>query len=135
MGCGASSHSPPAAQGDEKPKAAAISDVSKGDGAEYAPADKTFDKIDTNMDGSISKEELQAYLQQTGQQGKAERIFACMDSNEDGQISRAEFRAGFLQMVSKELFILCAIRWALHRITPHCAPNMHFHLLEPSCDF
>jgi EF hand domain-containing protein len=49
-------------------------------GAKAAPA--TFDQIDTNHDGVISKSELLAF-------------FAKMDANQDGSLSRDEYAVGF----------------------------------------
>jgi Ca2+-binding EF-hand superfamily protein len=54
---------------------------------------KAFAKLDTNSDGSISKEEYLASPQAKKDTAKAEESFGKRDKDKDGKISKEEFTA------------------------------------------
>ena len=62
--------------------------------------DARFKSVDTNKDGLVTKEELDAADKgvvrqvQSGRAKKRAELFNALDTNKDGQLSRAEFDAG-----------------------------------------
>ncbi len=54
---------------------------------------KAFAKLDTNSDGSLSKEEFMASPQAKKDAAKAEKAFGGKDKDKDGKISKEEFTA------------------------------------------
>lgn len=54
---------------------------------------KVFAKLDSNSDGSISKEEWAASPQSKKDSAKAEKAFAGKDKDKDGKLSKEEFTA------------------------------------------
>ena len=92
------------ARADDDPKKAA-STKAAGKAGKVDRA-KLFDRIDTNHDGKISKEEYKAFLdgakkkvEDKGKGGKGgakagemlEKVFEKMDTNKDGVVSKEEF--------------------------------------------
>ena len=71
-----------AAEGDKKPEG-----KKKGD------PEAAFKKLDSNSDGSISKEEWAASPQAKKDAAKADKMFAGKDKDKDGKISKEEFTA------------------------------------------
>lgn len=55
--------------------------------------EEIFKKLDTNNDGSISKEEFLAGPRAKQDPAKAEERFKALDKNSDGKISLEEFKA------------------------------------------
>jgi Ca2+-binding EF-hand superfamily protein len=72
-----------AAEGDKKPEA----------GKKKADPEAMFKKLDSNSDGSISKEEWAASPQAKKDAAKADKAFAGKDKDKDGKISKEEFTA------------------------------------------
>jgi len=63
----------------------------------HADADAVFNVIDSDGDGSVSREELTNHLVSAGYTESAvNAIFSKLDSNADGVLSRDELRAGFV---------------------------------------
>lgn len=56
-------------------------------GAEGSAGATMFDRLDTNMDGAISKQEAD-------KSSTVNRDFGTLDTNQDGAISREEWKAG-----------------------------------------
>lgn len=54
---------------------------------------KAFAKLDTNSDGSVSKEEFLASPQAKKDAAKAEASFAKKDKDSDGKLTKEEFTA------------------------------------------
>lgn len=57
--------------------------------------DKVFEKLDTNGDGKISKEEFKKFAENSakGKGGQlGERLFDRLDTNSDGYLSKDEFK-------------------------------------------
>ena len=54
---------------------------------------KAFAKLDSNSDGSISKEEWMASPQGKKDAAKAEKAFGGKDKDKDGKLSKEEFTA------------------------------------------
>ena len=71
-----------AAEGDKKPEA----------GKKKADPEAMFKKIDSNGDGSISKEEFMAGPGKKDA-AKGEKAFAGKDKDKDGKLSKEEFTA------------------------------------------
>lgn len=65
------------------------------EGAKKPKADpaKAFAKLDSNSDGSISKEEWAASPQAKKDAAKADKAFAGRDKDKDGKLSKEEFTA------------------------------------------
>ena len=57
-------------------------------------AEDAFKKMDTNSDGSISKDEFMASPRAKADPTKAEERFKSLDKNSDGKLSLEEFKAG-----------------------------------------
>ena len=72
-----------AAEGDKKPEG----------GKKKADPEAAFKKLDSNSDGSISKEEWAASPQAKKDAAKADKMFAGKDKDKDGKISKEEFTA------------------------------------------
>ena len=72
-------------------------------------ADKLFDAIDTDGDGSISPEELRRHLLGGGAEvasaanSSFDELFAKLDLNDDGGISRDELRLGYQEVLMGEM--------------------------------
>ena len=61
----------------------------------HGAADQLFAKIDTDGDGKISKQELEAaFKAHGGTAEQADAMFAKLDTDGDGSVSKAEFVAG-----------------------------------------
>ena len=63
-------------------------------------ADAAFERLDVNKDGSISEEEVAAYLTSNGYptpEVTAQTIFKTLDVNGDGAVSREELAAGYVK--------------------------------------
>lgn len=54
---------------------------------------KTFAKLDSNSDGSISKEEWAASPQAKKDAARADKVFGNKDKDKDGKLSKEEFTA------------------------------------------
>lgn len=54
---------------------------------------KAFAKLDTNSDGSLSKEEFLASPQAKKDAAKAEKAFGGKDKDKDGKLTKEEFSA------------------------------------------
>ncbi|VWD21292.1 hypothetical protein BLA18112_05373 [Burkholderia lata] len=74
--------------------------AASGDDADQAAArqayiDNSFDKIDTNHDGMIDRNEWNAFMTQylAQQQKQFDASFDAADTNHDGKLSRAEAQA------------------------------------------
>lgn len=77
--------------------AAMISLVSAQDAAAGAPAKKpgeAFKKLDTNADGSLSKEEFIAPAKDEAQKTRMVARFTTLDKDGDGKLTQAEMAAG-----------------------------------------
>ncbi|MBK8090489.1 MAG: EF-hand domain-containing protein [Verrucomicrobiaceae bacterium] len=72
-----------AAEGDKKPEGA----------KKKADPEAMFKKLDSNSDGSISKEEWAASPQAKKDAAKADKMFAGKDKDKDGKITKEEFTA------------------------------------------
>jgi len=58
-------------------------------------ANAIFSIIDTDGDGSITRDELTKHMSKAGYAADAvDKIFNALDANDDGSISRPEFRSG-----------------------------------------
>jgi hypothetical protein len=57
------------------------------------PADSRFQRLDTNGDGFLSKDEWMAIKSARKDPKRANKRFSRMDQNSDGQISKEEFLA------------------------------------------
>ena len=55
--------------------------------------EEVFKKMDTNNDGSISKEEFLAGPQAQKDKDRAEKMFTAKDKDKDGKLSKEEFAA------------------------------------------
>jgi hypothetical protein len=73
-----------AADGDKKPEA---------DKKKKADPEAAFKKLDSNGDGSISKEEWAASPMAKKDAAKADKMFAAKDKDKDGKLSKEEFTA------------------------------------------
>ncbi len=69
--------------------------AAEGDAPAKKKADpaKAFAKLDTNSDGSVSKEEWAASPQAKKDAAKADKMFAGKDKDKDGKLSKEEFTA------------------------------------------
>ena len=56
--------------------------------------EEIFKKLDTNSDGSVSKEEFMAGPRAKEDPAKAETRFKALDKNNDGKLTLEEFKAG-----------------------------------------
>ncbi len=61
---------------------------------EKADPEAVFKKLDTNSDGSVSKEEYLASKKAQKDTAKAGKHFEKLDANKDGKLSKDEFAAG-----------------------------------------
>ncbi|HUL96956.1 MAG TPA: EF-hand domain-containing protein [Usitatibacter sp.] len=71
--------------------------ISRDEAAKSLPRiSQHFDEIDTNHDGQITNEELQAFHQKAGskREERAAERFKRLDTDGDGRLSRAEAQAG-----------------------------------------
>jgi Ca2+-binding EF-hand superfamily protein len=72
-----------------------------GDKPHHTP-DEAFKKLDTNNDGSVSKEEFLAGPRGKAEPAKAEEHFKKMDKDSDGKLTLEEFKAGAMEHKKKE---------------------------------
>lgn len=63
------------------------------DKPEKADPEAMFKKLDTNTDGSVTKEEYLASKKAQKDAAKAEKRFGKIDANKDGKLSKDEFAA------------------------------------------
>ena len=73
----------------------------------HADADALFNAIDTDGNGTVSKEELRAHLKQFSKYTfKAiGNLFTLLDVNKDGEIEKAELRDAFVKYSALRLAI------------------------------
>jgi hypothetical protein len=60
-------------------------------GAPMMGCQQRFDSLDTNKDGTVTKEE---FMKAPHQRGNAEQMFKTMDVNKDGSLTKDEFCSG-----------------------------------------
>ena len=53
----------------------------------------TFEYLDTNKDGSLSKEEVATFAERIPSKPKPEEVFVRWDTDKDGKVSKQEFDA------------------------------------------
>jgi hypothetical protein len=83
-----------AAAEDNKPKKGKFAEKFK-DRAGTIDTDKLFEKLDSDSDGKLSKEEFKKFFENLGQDKLAAasgRLFARLDADSDGSLSKEEFK-------------------------------------------
>ncbi len=73
-----------------------------GDKPHHTP-EEVFKKLDTNNDGSVSKEEFMAGPKAKADPAKGEEHFKAMDKDSDGKVTLEEFKAGAMAHHKKEV--------------------------------
>jgi len=71
-----------------------VSSTSNSNSYYYAMQKKMFDKLDTDQNGTLDDNELQAGKPKTMTKDQASKLYAVLDTDKSGTISKAEFTAG-----------------------------------------
>ncbi|VDP71684.1 unnamed protein product [Echinostoma caproni] len=79
--------------------------------------EETFNKLDKNGDGFLSKGEIEQCLEKFGfKKNRAKEFMALYDTNKDGRISREEFLQATTRKVSDKDFACAALRRTFNEI-------------------